>query len=52
MKSNYYLGWQWTYNIAASKIEKIPLSSRSNIFDSTDATHGNAMTARPISRIS
>ena len=38
--------------MSASKIEKITLSSRSNTFDTTDATHGNVMIVRPISRIS
>ena len=38
--------------MSASKIEKIPLSSRSNTFVTTDATRGNAMIVRPISRTS
>ena len=38
--------------MSASKIEKIPLSSQSNTFDTTDATHGNAMIVRPIPRTS
>ena len=46
------LGLAVDMHIAESKIEEIPLSSRSNISDSTDATHGKAMTARSISRIS
>ncbi len=46
------LGMAIDKHMAASKIEEIPLSSRSNISDTTDATHGNAMIARPISRIS
>ena len=35
--------------MSTSKIEKIPLSSQSNTFVTTDATHGNAMIVRPIS---
>lgn len=46
------LGMAVDIHIAASKIEEIPLSSRSNMSDTTDATHGNTMIARPISRIS
>ena len=43
------LGMAVDKQMSASKIEKIPLSSRSNTFDTTDATHGNAMIVRPIS---
>lgn len=46
------LGTAVDKQMSASKIEKIPLSSRSNTFDTTDATNGNAMIVRPISRIS
>jgi hypothetical protein len=46
------LGMAVDKQMSASKIEKIPLSSQSNTFDTTDATHGNAMIVRPISRIS
>jgi hypothetical protein len=40
------LGMAVDKQMSASKIEKIPLSSRSNTFDTTDATHGNAMIVR------
>ena len=44
------LGMAVDKHISASKIEKIPLSSRSNTSDTTDAKHGNAMIVQPISR--
>jgi hypothetical protein len=46
------LGMAVDKQMSASEIEKIPLSSQSNTFDTTDATHGNAMIVQPISRVS